>query len=98
MREAIEDVEIGFRQLEFAIKLLSFRELGRIDPREFDSDHLVQLATANLHYPSRNFQDTDSLIRAASVNVVISAAKGIRSTVQACVPADIIGTFVLLPA
>jgi hypothetical protein len=27
-----------------------------------------------------------------------SAAKGIRSTVQACVPADIIGTFVLLPA
>ena len=27
-----------------------------------------------------------------------SAAKGMRSTVQACVPADIVGTFVLLPA
>jgi hypothetical protein len=71
MREAIEDVEIGFRQLEFAIKLLSFRELGKINPREFDSDHLVQLMTANLGFPSRNFQDTDSLIRAASINVVI---------------------------
>jgi hypothetical protein len=56
MREAIEDVEIGFRQLEFAIKLLSFRELGKINPREFDSDHLVQLMTANLGFPSRNFQ------------------------------------------
>jgi hypothetical protein len=70
MREAIEDVEIGFLQLEFAIKLLSFCELGGIDAAKFDTDHLVQLKTGNLHFPSRHFQDTESLIRAASINVV----------------------------
>jgi hypothetical protein len=72
MREAIEDVEIAFRQLEFAIKLLSYCELGKINPVEFDTDHLVQLSTGNLHFPSVNFQSKDALIRAASINVVIA--------------------------
>jgi hypothetical protein len=72
MREVIEDVEIGFRQLEFAIKLLSYCELGKIPPAEFDTDHLVQLGTGNLHFPSVNFQTTDALIRGAEINVVIA--------------------------
>jgi hypothetical protein len=72
MREAIEDVEIGFRQLEFAIKLLSYCELGKMNPAEFDTDHLVQLNTGNLHFPSANFQSQDALIRAASINVIIA--------------------------
>lgn len=72
MREAIEDVEIGFRQLEFAIKLLSLCELNKIDPAEFDSDHLVRLSTGNLHFPPGRFRDNDSLVRAASINVLIA--------------------------
>jgi hypothetical protein len=72
MREAIEDVEIGFRQLEFAIKLLSYVEAGKINPTDFDTDHLVQLGTADLHFPSVNFQSSDALIRAAQINVVIA--------------------------
>lgn len=72
MREAIEDVEIGFRQLEFAIKLLSYCELGKINPAEFDTDHLVQLSSGNLHFPSVNFRSMDTLIRAASINVVVA--------------------------
>ena len=72
MREAIDDVEIGFRQLEFAIKLLSYIELGKINPADFDTDHLVQLSAGNLHFPSVNFQSMDALIRAASLNVVIA--------------------------
>jgi hypothetical protein len=72
MREAIQDVEIGFRQLEFAIKLLSYIELGKINPAEFDTDHLVRLGTGNLHFPSVNFQSNDALVRAAQVNVVIA--------------------------
>jgi hypothetical protein len=71
MREAIEDVEIGFRQLEFAIKLLSYCEAGKINFTDFDIDHLVQLTTGNLHFSSVNFQSKDALIRAASLNVVI---------------------------
>jgi hypothetical protein len=72
MREAIEDVEIGFRQLEFAIKLLSYIELGKINPAEFDTDHLVRLGTGYLHFPSVNFQSEDALIRAASINVIMA--------------------------
>jgi hypothetical protein len=72
MREAIEDVEIGFRQLEFAIKLLSYVELGKVNPAEFDTDHLVQLGTGNLHFPSGNFQSSDALVRSAQINVVIA--------------------------
>jgi hypothetical protein len=72
MREAIEDVEIGFRQLEFAIQLLLYIELGKVNPSDFDTDHLVQLGTGNLHFPSVNFQSQDALVRAASINVVIA--------------------------
>ena len=72
MREAIEDVEIGFRQLEFAIKLLSYIELGKINPVDLDTAHLVQLGIANLHLPSVNFQTTDALVRAAQINLIIA--------------------------
>lgn len=72
MHEAIEDVEIAFRQLEFAIKLLSYIELGKINSADFDTDHLVQLGTGNLHFPSVNFQSRDALIRAASINVIMA--------------------------
>jgi hypothetical protein len=37
-----------------------------------DRNHLVQLSTGNLHFPSVNFQSKDALIRAASINVVIA--------------------------
>jgi len=43
IQDALDDVEIAFRQLEFAIKLLSFRELGNIKPSDFDTDHIVFL-------------------------------------------------------
>ena len=72
MREAVEDVEIGFQQLEFAIKLLSYIELGKINPVDLDTAHLVQLGTANLHLPSVNFQTTDALVRAAQINLIIA--------------------------
>lgn len=72
MREAIEDVAIGFRQLEFAIKLLSYTELGNINTADFDAEHLVRLSTGDLHFPSINFQNQDALIRAASINVLIA--------------------------
>ncbi len=68
--EALEDVEIGFRQLEFTIKLLSFCELGNVSPSAFDSDHLVQLRRGSLRFPSGHFSTADDLNRAASIAVV----------------------------
>ena len=72
LREALTDVEIVFLQLEFAIKLLSFCELGKIDPSAFDSDHFVKLEDGNLHFPSGHFSDAGNLTRAASVHVSLA--------------------------
>jgi hypothetical protein len=70
--EALEDVEIGFRQLEFAIKLLSFCELENINPAAFDTDHLVQLPGGNLKFPGGSFNTYDDLNRAASIAVILA--------------------------
>jgi hypothetical protein len=66
VHDALEDIEIEFRQLEFTIKLLSFCELGHIDPSAFDTDHLVMLEKENLHFPSGHFSTADNIVRAAS--------------------------------
>jgi len=70
--EALEDIDIAFRQLEFAIKLLSFCELDHINPKDFDTDHVVLLDGGNLHFPPGQFSDQDSLNRAASISVLLA--------------------------
>jgi hypothetical protein len=72
INEALEDVEIAFRQLEFAIKLLSYCELGNIKPEDFDTDHLVMLEGGSLRFPTGNFSAPDDLNRAASVSVLLA--------------------------
>jgi hypothetical protein len=67
IHEALLDIEIAFRQIEFATKLLTYCELRRIDPADFDSDHIVTLADGTLHYPTGHFSDADNMIRAAGV-------------------------------
>jgi hypothetical protein len=70
--EALQDVDIAFRQLEFAIKLLSYCELGRIEPLEFDTDHTVLLDSGNLGFPAGNFSEPENIIRAAMVSVSLA--------------------------
>lgn len=72
IHEALQDVEIAFWQLEFSIKLLTFCELKKLDPSEFDTDHLVKLEEGNLHFPSGHFSDSDNIIRAANVSVALA--------------------------
>ena len=72
LNEALEDVEIAFLQLEFAIKLLSYCELEKIDPTEFDTDHTVRLENGNLKFPVGHFSDLDNIIRAAKVSVALA--------------------------
>lgn len=73
LRNALEDIEIAFRQIEFTIKLLSYCELGKMSPEEFDTDHSVQLVEGDLHFPTKHF-DKDNIIRAAEVNVASAFA------------------------
>jgi hypothetical protein len=70
IQDALEDVDIAFRQLEFAIKLLSFCELDGISPSDFDTDHTVFLGSESLHFPRGSFSDPDSIVRAASISVL----------------------------
>src|SRR5947209_16294371 len=70
--EALEDVEIGFRQLEFTIKLLSFCELQHIKPSDFDTDHLVLLEGGSLRFPTGKFSTEESIIKAAGTGVLIA--------------------------
>lgn len=70
--EALEDVEITFQQLEFAIKLLSYCELGKIEPKDFDTDHTVILENGNLSFPIGHFSDPDNIIRADKVAVLLT--------------------------
>lgn len=72
LHAVLEDIDIVFRQLEFAIKLLSFAELENIDPKAFDTDHVVMLERGSLHFPAKHFGDSDSIIRAANISVLIA--------------------------
>ncbi len=72
VQDALADVDIAFRQLEFSIKLLSFCELGHINPSDFDTDHLVMLAGGSLRFPTGKFKDQNSIINAASINVLLA--------------------------
>jgi hypothetical protein len=72
IREALEDVEIAFRQFEFAVKLLTFCELKKIDPSDFDTGHLVQLKQGFINFPSGDFSTADDIIKAAGTSVLMA--------------------------
>ncbi|SRR6266566_8607992 len=72
IHEALQDIEIAFRQLEFTIKLLSFCELRKIDPSEFDTDHVVMLEEGNLNFPTGYFSDANNITRAAAVSALLA--------------------------
>jgi hypothetical protein len=69
---ALEDAEIAFRQLEFAIRLLSYCELHPVNPDQFDTDHTVLLENGNLHFPPGHFSDPHNILRAAGIGVLLS--------------------------
>lgn len=72
--DALEDVRLAKLQLEFSIKLLSYCELDKMDPQEFDTDHLILLKEENILFPKGHFSDQDDIIRAASVSVSLAFA------------------------
>jgi len=108
LKYALEDVETAFTQLEFAIKLLSYSELGHIKPEDFDTDHLVQLELGNLHFPTGKFNSQDAIIRAASIAVLqaFSAtalvldkafeAKGMRPNPEATDAGELLRTLIYM--
>jgi hypothetical protein len=72
IKDALEDIEIGFRQLEFAIRMLTYCELGNIKPSDFDTAHITFLEGGSIKFPTGYFSDTDAITRAASIGVLIA--------------------------
>jgi hypothetical protein len=58
--------------IEFAIKLLSYCELEKIDAPEFDTDHIVLLQNRNLGFPMGHFSDSENIVKAAMVTVSLA--------------------------
>jgi hypothetical protein len=72
LTETLQELDIAFRQLEFAVRLLSYSELGHVKPSDFDTDHLTRLPNGSLHFPSGNFSEQGSICRAASINFMMA--------------------------
>ena len=72
LAEVIQDIELSYRQFEFSIRLLSFCELGKIDPKEFDDDHIIALPEGTLHFPAGQFASKESIQHAAAIGVLIT--------------------------
>ena len=65
--EALTDIKIAFLQVEFSIKLLSYCELEKINPAEFDAEQIVQLEHENLIFSPGHFRRLEDIIRAAGI-------------------------------
>jgi hypothetical protein len=76
---ALHDVDIAFRQLEFSIKLLSHIELGKLNPDEFDTDHVTLLNGGGLQFPKGPFSTQRSLEQAAAIGVLTAFAATVIS-------------------
>ena len=72
--DALVDVGIAFLQVEFSIKLLSYCELDRIRPAEFDTHQVVLLERENLAFPTGCFSTQEKIVRAAMVAVSLALA------------------------
>ena len=70
LNDALDDVRIAFLQVEFSIKLLSYCELEKIDPAEFDLEQVVLLKHENLRFPPGDFNRLEDIVRAANVTVL----------------------------
>ena len=90
-QDALIDLDLAFRQLEFTIKLLSFCELGKINPSEFDTNHIVEIGNERLHFPRGKFSDKISLEKAAETSVLIAMSA------SALVLNDAFNAFGILP-
>ncbi len=80
---AVEDVEIAFRNLEFAIKLLSHCELKALDPDGFDSEHTTRLAEGDSVFPKGNFSSHEQLVNAAGIGVLVAFSATVLAMDQA---------------
>ena len=75
---ALKDVELAFRQLEFAIKLMCYCELGHIDLKKFDTDITILLKHENVGFSAGGFEK-DSIIMTSQM--LVGTAFGVSAII-----------------
>lgn len=65
-------IEQAFLQLAFAIKLLTYTELGKISKSEFDTEVQIKLEKRNLSFWDGPFHSYDDIILGAQNNFVLT--------------------------
>ena len=68
-RNLMEDAELSFKLLEFAIRTMCYSELNKIDAHLFGQELQVNLEEENVCFPAGLFQDQDEIIKVAQMNV-----------------------------
>ena len=68
----IDRIDQAFLQLEFAIKLLNYVTLEKVNKEEFDVKTIVLLKLGNITFPQNGFNDYRQLIFAAENNYNIT--------------------------
>jgi hypothetical protein len=72
LAEVIEDIELSYKQFEFAIRLLTYCEVGNLDAKKFDDDHVIDLPEGTFHFPAGRFSDVASITNGAAIGVLLS--------------------------
>ncbi len=70
--EALEDVAIAFRQVEFGLKVSAYWERDELRAEDFVSDLTVRLPEGDLHFPTAHFTDKANILRAAERAVALA--------------------------
>lgn len=91
LKQALEDEETAFLQVEFALRLLIYCERGKIHLEEFQESHTHDfLKQTNLRLVSLGeFDDTDKIIKAANTSMLLALAGSALALDQACEAAGI---------
>ncbi len=71
IKNALEDVELSFKQLEFAIKLMCYCENNDLDKSRFDGDVTIKFKNENKVFPDNSFSTYEEIIKHSQINVGI---------------------------
>jgi len=69
--QILRNIDQAFLQFEFAIKLMVYFELNKVDKDEFDRDLTILEEKDNIVFPDNSFHTYNDLILASQNNVIV---------------------------
>ena len=88
LKEAVEDVEIAFQQLEYCLKASAYWSREEFQPDEFVTDMVVRLPEGDIHFPTDQFAEKSNIEKASEISISIAYACTALALDQALETAD----------